>query len=357
VEELARVGDASAIVTETITSLSRLGLLNSAEVTFTKEVVEALRAFQQSRGLTATGKLTRDIYLALEEARWRLGDRNLSFIPGALIRGDDIATLQNRLNEMGFSSGRVDGIYGTLTEGAVLEFQKSVGLPADGVCGPATFTALIRLTGTVRGGLASSLRDTYLIHQRGPALAGKIIAIDASFGGNLLGAEAFGLNEAQITYDVAKRLEGSEMDRINFANKVNCDLLISLHLDHSASTNAHGIASYYYGNATHEIHSVVGERFALLAQREICARTDLLNCRAHGKSWEILRLTKAPSVRIDLGYLSNEGDAQRLASSSFRQSLAEALVVAVQRLYLAAEEDALTGTLRIEDLKRAGLRK
>jgi len=37
--------------------------------------------------------------------------------------------------------------------------------------------------------------------------------------------------------------------------------------------------------------------------------------------------------------------------------LAEALVVAVQRLYLAAEEDALTGTLRIEDLKRAGLRK
>lgn len=375
-EELARVGDASAIVTETITSLSRLGLLNSAEVTFTKEVVEALRAFQQSRGLTATGKLTRDIYLALEEARWRLGDRNLSFIPGALIRGDDIATLQNRLNEMGFSSGRVDGIYGALTEGAVIEFQKSVGLPADGVCGPATFTALIRLTGTVRGGLASSLRDTYLIHQRGPALAGKIIAIDASFGGNLLGAEAFGLNEAQITYDVAKRLEGrlsalgvtvfmtrgkdnnpSEIDRINFANKVNCDLLISLHLDNSSSTNAHGIASYYYGNATHEIHSVVGERFALLAQREICARTDLLNCRTHGKSWEILRLTKAPSVRIDLGYLSNEGDAQRLARSSFRQSLAEALVVAVQRLYLAAEEDALTGTLRIEDLKRAGLRK
>lgn len=125
-EELARVGDAGAIVTETITSLSRLGLLNSAEVTFTKEVVEALRAFQQSRGLTATGKLTRDIYLALEEARWRLGDRNLSYIPGALIRGDDIATLQNRLSEMGFSSGRVDGIYGALTEGAVLEFQNQL---------------------------------------------------------------------------------------------------------------------------------------------------------------------------------------------------------------------------------------
>ena len=55
-DELAKVGDVGAIVTETITSLSRLGLLNSPEVAFTKEVVEALRAFQQSRGLTATGK-------------------------------------------------------------------------------------------------------------------------------------------------------------------------------------------------------------------------------------------------------------------------------------------------------------
>ena len=104
------------------------------------------------------------------------------------------------------------------------------------------------------------------------------------------------------------------------------------------------------------VHSVVGERFANLIQREICARTDLLNCRTHGKSWDLLKLTTAPTIRIDLGYLSNPQDAKRLGSPAFRDQLAEAMIVAIQRLYLSADDDAKTGTLRISDLRRAGLR-
>ena len=64
----------------------------------------------------------------------------------------------------------------------------------------------------------------------------------------------------------------------------------------------------------------------------------------------------APAVRIDLGYLSNPQDAKRLADAQFRDQLAEAMIVAIQRLYLSAEDDAKTGTLRISDLRRAGIR-
>jgi N-acetylmuramoyl-L-alanine amidase len=101
---------------------------------------------------------------------------------------------------------------------------------------------------------------------------------------------------------------------------------------------------------------VVGERFAALVQREITARTDLLNCRTHAKSWDLLRLTKAPAVRIDLGYLSNAGDVKRLADLAFRETVVESIMVAIQRLYLSAENDAKTGTLKISDLRKAGLR-
>jgi N-acetylmuramoyl-L-alanine amidase len=45
-----------------------------------------------------------------------------------------------------------------------------------------------------------------------------------------------------------------------------------------------------------------------------------------------------------------------LASAAFRDQLAEAIIVAIQRLYLSAEADAKTGTLKISDLRRAGLR-
>ena len=92
-------------------------------------------------------------------------------------------------------------------------------------------------------------------------------------------------------------------------------------------------------------------------QREICARTDLLNCRTHAMTWDLLRLTKAPAVRIDIGYASNAGDASRLARPDFRDVIAESLLIAIQRLYLSTEDDAKTGTLRISDLRSAGLRR
>ena len=117
------------------------------------------------------------------------------------------------------------------------------------------------------------------------------------------------------------------------------------------------MATYYYGSDSHGIHSIVGERFATLAQREICARTDLLNCRTHAKTWDLLRLIKAPIVRIELGYESNPGDVRRVADSELRETVVEALMIAIQRLYLSAENDAKTGTLKLSDLRKAGLRK
>ena len=71
---------------------------------------------------------------------------------------------------------------------------------------------------------------------------------------------------------------------------------------------------------------------------------------------DLLRLTKAPTVRVDLGYLTNPGDAERLGRADFRDVIAESIVIAIQRLYLASEDDAKTGMLRLSDLRKAGLR-
>jgi N-acetylmuramoyl-L-alanine amidase len=102
---------------------------------------------------------------------------------------------------------------------------------------------------------------------------------------------------------------------------------------------------------------LVGEKFATIVQRELIARTDLLNTRTHAKTWNLLRLTKAPTVLLEIGYISHPKDASRLADAHFRDVVAEGLVVAIQRMYLSAEEDAKTGTLRIEDLRKAGIRR
>jgi N-acetylmuramoyl-L-alanine amidase len=327
---------------------------------------DEIRSFQQERGLHVTGELNEPTLRALDESRWKLGDRSLYLQSSSLMRGDDVAALQSRLTEMGFNCGRVDGIFGEITEEAVKEFQKSVGVKVDGRCGPATIIALLRLTKIVSGGAPAALRESAAQKNRGPALANKVIVIDPA-------SES---HEREIVYDIAQRLEGrllalgasvfltrgsnnnpSESERIAFTNHSNADLLISLHVDTHPNPSARGVATFFYGNDQHGIHSIVGERFASLVQREICARTDFLNCRTHAKTWDSLRLTKAPAVRVDLGYASNEGDAARLARPDFRDTVAESFVIAIQRLYLAAEDDAKTGTLRISDLRSAGIRR
>jgi N-acetylmuramoyl-L-alanine amidase len=322
-----------------------------------------IRSFQQARGLDVTGFVDEVTARAMEEARWKLGDRSLYLQATPLMRGDDVATLQARLTEMGFDCGRVDGIFGNRTEAAIKDFQKSVGETVDGKCGPATMIALIRLTRVVSGGVPSTLRQNATQQLRGPALANKVIVLDPQANDELI-------------YDVAVRTEGrllalgasvfltrgvnnspTESERIAFSNGSNADLMISLNTDLYPSEKAHGAATYFYGSDAHGVHSIVGERFASLVQREICARTDLTNCRTHAKTWDLLRLTTAPTVRIDLGYASNSGDIDRLSRPEFRDTVAEALVIAIQRLYLAAEDDAKTGTLKISDLRNAGIRR
>ena len=54
----------------------------------------------------------------------------------------DVYLVQEKLSELGFLSGKYNGYYGAKTARSVMAFQKSVGLQADGVCGPATWAAL-----------------------------------------------------------------------------------------------------------------------------------------------------------------------------------------------------------------------
>ncbi len=335
----------------------------------------ALRAFQQQRGITADGVLGPATSASLEEARWRLGDRVLVHRPGDLLAGDDVVTLQRRLLGLGFKVGRIDGRLGPDTERAVREFQRNVGIPADGTCGPATLKALGRLAPIVAGGSPNAMRSEERIRSAGPSLTGKIVIVDAAAS---QAAEAAQRELAdRVVTDLARRVEArlattgvrtilgspgvtapdEEADRAGIANDAGAHLCISLHVDASPNPGVSGVATYYYGLEAHGVRSWVGERFAGLVQREIVARTQLTDLRSHPRAWDLLRLTRMPAVRVEVGYVTNPADAARLAEPDFRDALAEAVVVAVQRLYLAPEEDPHTGLLRLDEIRALRLER
>jgi N-acetylmuramoyl-L-alanine amidase len=391
VNSVFRLGDSGPAVAQITGLLERIGLLGDSadsvddigpggsstggsaggEPVYDQRVELAVRNFQQQRNLTVDGVVGPLTFRRLDEARWRLGDRILTHLPGNLTAGDDVYALQGRLLDLGFKVGRVDGFYGPETEAGVREFQRNFGIPPDGTCGPATLKALTRLSPMVKGGAPNALRAQERIREAGPNLGGKIVVIDVGRGHNLP-AEHAAASDA-ILHDLAQRVEGrlvatgvqaflttprwaapgEEADRAAFANRTGADLFVSLALDVSNHPEACGVSTYFFGDSSHDTWSSVGERFAGLVQREIVARSDLVDLRWHPKTWDILRHTRMPAIRLDAGYLTNAGDAQRLRDPDFRDVLAEAIVVSVQRFYLSPDVDSHTGVLQVSELRNS----
>lgn len=370
-----RVGDAGPAVIEIRAILHQLGLLaETGGAPFDEAVAEAVRCFQQVRGLTVDGLVGPETWRALDAARWRLGSRTLRHTdPGPLV-GEDVRELQERLLEIGFDARRADGVYGAHTARAVAQFQREAGLRPDGVCGPQTMATLDRLGRKVVGGRPQWLRETERFRHTGPNLVDRTIVIDPGHGGGSdAGVRAGGHAEADIVFDLASRLETrlaaagmrvhltrgprpvapvDDLTRAGLANALDADLLISLHLDGHRSPAAEGVATYHFGTGN-GVTSTVGERLAGLVQREIVVRTGLRDCRTHAKTWELLRLTRMPAVRVDLGYLTSLHDRALLADPRTRDHAVDAIVAAVQRMYLPLEHDLPTGEIDVRDLRAA----
>ncbi|HLL66589.1 MAG TPA: N-acetylmuramoyl-L-alanine amidase [Micromonosporaceae bacterium] len=376
-----RRGAHGAAVVEIRGILFGLGLLEErldgpVAAQFDNATEHAVRSFQQNRGLTVDGAVNEETWRALDAARWRLGQRVLYHTVAEPLFGDDVRQLQERLLEMGYDVGRPDGSYEALTARAVAQFQREVGLPSDGECGPATMGALRRLGRKVVGGRPQLLRESAAFRASGPGLVGKRILIDPGHGsaedpGVVVPDGPLRWTEADIVYDLAARLEGrlaaagmrvhltrgpaptrrlTSRERAGLANDLGADLLISLHLDSHVNPAADGVATYHYGS-DNGVSSTVGERLAGLVQRELVLRTGLRNCHIHAKTWELLRLTRMPAVRVDLGYLTSATDRERLIDQAFRERAVEAIMAAVQRMYLPVESDVPTGSIDVSALR------
>lgn len=85
--------------------------------------------------------------------------------------GDEVRKIQQKLSDLGYSVGNVDGIYGQRTQNAVKAFQRNVGLTADGIAGPATLLYLGLGNGSSSNSTSYSDADVQLL--------GKVISAEA----------------------------------------------------------------------------------------------------------------------------------------------------------------------------------
>lgn len=340
---------------------------------FDDHVDAAVRAFQQSRGLIVDGVAGPDTRRALAEAQYRFGDRILAYTEGEpQPRGDDVAELQRHLSHLGFYYGHIDGEFSVRTRFAVAELQQNLGIPGSGVCDEDTMRAMSRVNRAISPSQAFALRDYERLDRSTAALRGRLIALStgASTAASPHAVERLSadpLTGQLVATDIGRRVERilqefgarvvtgtpSRIHPPQGGGELVPSLSLNLHCDWLDQQAASGIAAFYWGlPGTGETRSPIGHRAAILLMKELAARTDMNNLGVHGRTWDTLKLSGIPSVGLDLGYLSNRHDAERLADPVFRQTVADSIVIGIQRLYLLEEEDQPTGTLALDDVSR-----
>ncbi|MDR6158576.1 MULTISPECIES: N-acetylmuramoyl-L-alanine amidase family protein [Chryseobacterium] len=161
----------------------------------------------------------------------------------------------------------------------------------------------------------------------------KLIIIDAGHGGNDIGASRNGVYEKEIVLNIGKKIQEfnsvqdkyeviltrdndnySELaDRTTLINKLNPEMVISLHMNNSPhqESERHGLEIYTQNTqASQKLAQQISQKFN--------------PCEVLGeKNLHILRESKAPTVLVELGFINNTKDREYLASEQGQKETAQ----------------------------------
>jgi N-acetylmuramoyl-L-alanine amidase len=224
------------------------------------------------------------------------------------------------------------------------------------------------------------------------------VIIDAGHGGDNLGASsAGGLQEKDLTLDIAERAQHlmvargfdavltrstdetlSLQQRAAIANRRRGDIFVSIHVNSLKPSSARGIETYYLGPSSgpeldaiatvenqhsgytlSDLRSLL-ERIFADARRNESRRladsvqqalvrtmrkteTGLADRGVKTAPFVVLVATEMPAILTEVSCLSNADEARRLSTPDYRQAIAEALVSGVKTF---ARESRLNATER-----------
>lgn len=177
------------------------------------------------------------------------------------------------------------------------------------------------------------------------------VVIDPGHGGKDPGATgASGLYEKDFTLSLAEKvgellemesqikvymtreddtfLSAKERFRPKFANKIDADLFISIHGNTYADPSISGTQSFYY--------HINSKPLAKSIHQNIVNTTGFIDRGVERENYFVLKDTNMPAVLLEIGYLTNPEEEQKMLSGEF------------QELVAAAIRDGVKGYLEIE---------
>lgn len=199
------------------------------------------------------------------------------------------------------------------------------------------------------------------IHNKPPqTLSGAVIIVDPGHGGTDSGAVGFSgaIKESQINFATAAYLKnelesrGATVymtryddvkvtldERKSMIYSVRPDLYISLHSDGSESKTPFGTSAYYFKPMSQALAKNIYENIlSVYSTYMYPSQSDKVSSASRGckfHPFSVTRVEDCPSVLIELGYVTNDEECQKLADAQTQQKLACAIADGTQQ-YLAS---------------------
>ena len=169
----------------------------------------------------------------------------------------------------------------------------------------------------------------------------KKVVIDPGHGGADSGAIGGGIYEKTINLDVAKLVQEKLMkkniyvymtrtkdetltleDRVNYSNEISPNIFVSIHTNSTVQEDTFGLETHYFKDDSLELARTIHNNFA--SEKNI-KKWDTKDRGVIKSRFYVINHTEAPSILIEIGFISNLEERSRLIKKSRKEDIAESI--------------------------------
>lgn len=201
-------------------------------------------------------------------------------------------------------------------------------------------------------GINGYTHKTYLrlINQSGSAVAGRIIVLDPGHGGKDPGTSKSGAIEKEIVLKVATKVKqkleaaGAKVymtragdtyptlqDRVDFAQNNYAEVFVSIHVNSASSESASGTETYY--SISGNVNEKEDYRLASAINSQIVNNAGMVDRSVRREDYFVVRNLLLPSVLVELGFVTNPSDREKLISSEYVDIFADSIYKGIVQYY------------------------
>ncbi|QHJ70527.1 N-acetylmuramoyl-L-alanine amidase [Planococcus halotolerans] len=194
------------------------------------------------------------------------------------------------------------------------------------------------------GSLTGYFSLSYLA--KATAQPSRVMVIDAGHGGSDPGAVANGLREKDVNLDVSLRVERMlkakginvlmvrrtdvfySLDyRAAYGVKNGADAFVSIHAN-AASAGVSGSETFYSASVAND-----SKQLATFIQNRLYKAMEHTNRGVKEYDYRVIAANPLPAALVELGFLTNSGDAAKLATWTYKERAASAIAEGIEDYY------------------------